>query len=95
MEHHTITCPSGRVAHYETSGTTAERLDRIQNVTELLCDSLTTDGNEENHLDNLFAAATMLFIELSEVNAAYGGDAIKSTCRGLSRWITRNAPEEA
>ena len=89
-----ITAPSGRKFTYQPAGDP----ERIEALVTLLCDSLTEDGDSEQFVDNMFQAATSLFMELGEVEPNRDGDnfyvAVSAVQRGLSAWITRNAPED-
>jgi hypothetical protein len=84
----TITAPSGRKFTYQPAGDP----ERIKALVTLLCDSLTEDGDSEQFVDNMFQAATSLFMELGESTDANA--AVLSVQQGLSAWITRKAPED-
>ena len=86
----TIKAPSGREFTYQPAGDH----ERIEALTTLLCDSLTTDGDAAQHVDNMFQAATGLFMELGSLQEADADTAVLAIQRGLSAWITRNAPED-
>lgn len=92
MSTETIKAPSGREFTYQPAGGDP---DRIEALTALLCDSVTADADATQQVDNLFQAATSLFMELGEVEPNRDGDnfyeAVWAVQRGLSAWITRNA----
>jgi len=60
----TYTAPSERTGTYIASGDP----DRIQAITSLLLSSITTGASAEQHLDNMYQAATCLAAELEIID---------------------------
>ena len=93
MSTETIKAPSGREFTYEVAGDP----DRIEALVTLLCDSVTTDGTREQQIDNMFQAATCLFMEIGDVAGKSDWTNIQTAFairNGLSTWIARNAPAD-
>ena len=72
----TYTAPSGRTGTYETIGVASEedasaQMQRITELTALLCSSITLGADEDSHRDNLYQAAVALEAELGEINKSH------------------------
>ena len=69
----TYTAPSGRTGTYTVIGCATKddaraQMDRISELTNLLCSSVTTDGDPATHADNLYQAAACLRAEMDTIS---------------------------